>query len=124
MFSRYKKQSAAQPVEKQAPKAAPAASAAEPSASTAVARKPVQKKAAEVVGNDRDRKRKERLGEIKQELKAEAEADALLHGEDQSSLLNDVLRLFVSKAHAQEAWQDTITFTLEPGEYIEIQERH
>ncbi|WP_170473654.1 CpaF family protein [Ruegeria arenilitoris] len=71
MFSRYKKQSDAQPVEKQAPKAAPAASAAEPSASTAVARKPVQKKAAEVVGNDRDRKRKERLGEIKQELHRE-----------------------------------------------------
>ncbi|WP_170604692.1 CpaF family protein [Ruegeria arenilitoris] len=71
MFSRYKKQSDAQPVEKQAPKAAPVASAAEPSASTAVARKPVQKKAAEVVGNDRDRKRKERLGEIKQELHRE-----------------------------------------------------
>lgn len=60
------------------------------------------------------------MGEIKQELKAEAEADALLHSEDQSSLLNDILGLFVSTAHAQEAWQDTITFTLEPGEFTEI----
>jgi hypothetical protein len=61
------------------------------------------------------------MGEIKQQLKAEAEADAELHGKDQSSLLmNDILGLFVSTAHAQEAWQDTITFTLEPGEYTEI----
>jgi len=53
------------------------------------------------------------MGEIKQQLKAEAEADAELHGKDQSSLLmNDILGLFVSTAHAQEAWQDTITFTL------------
>lgn len=60
------------------------------------------------------------MGEIKQELKAEAEADALLHGEDQSSLMNDIFGLFVSTAHAQEAWQDTITFTLEPGDFTEI----
>lgn len=60
------------------------------------------------------------MGEIKQQLKAEAEADALLHGEDQSSLLNDFFGLFVSTAQAQEAWQDTITFTLAPGEYTEI----
>ena len=60
------------------------------------------------------------MGEIKQQLKAEAEADALLHGEDQSSLMNDIFGLFVPSAHAQEAWQDTITFTLEPGEFTEI----
>jgi hypothetical protein len=60
------------------------------------------------------------MGEIKQELKAEAEADALLHGADQSSMLNDILGLFVSAAQAQEAWQDTITFTLEPGASTEI----
>lgn len=60
------------------------------------------------------------MGAIKQELKAEAEADALLHGEDQSSLMNNIFGLFVSTAHAQEAWQDTITFTLEPGEFTEI----
>lgn len=61
------------------------------------------------------------MGEIKQQLKVEAEADAGLHGGDQSSsLLNDLLGLFVSTAHAQEAWQDTITFTLEPGEFTEI----
>ena len=61
------------------------------------------------------------MGEIKQQLKAEAEADAELHGGDvSSSLMNDILGLFVSAAHAQEAWQDTIIFTLEPGEYTEI----
>ncbi|MEO0771859.1 MAG: transmembrane anchor protein [Pseudomonadota bacterium] len=60
------------------------------------------------------------MGEIKQQLKAEAEADALLHGDDQSSLMNDIFGLFVSTAHAQEAWQDTITFTLAPGEFTEI----
>ncbi|KIC41280.1 type II secretion system protein E [Ruegeria sp. ANG-R] len=71
MFSRYKKQPSAQPVETQAPKAeAPTATAAAPS-TTAVARKPVKKKAAEVVGNDKERKRKERLGEIKLELHRE-----------------------------------------------------
>ncbi len=60
------------------------------------------------------------MGKIKQQLKAEAEADSLLHDEEQSSLMNDVLALFVGTAHAQEAWQDTITFTLEPGDYTEI----
>lgn len=60
------------------------------------------------------------MGEIKQELKAEAEADALLHNDDQSSLMNNIFGLFVSTAHAQEAWQDTITFTLAPGEFTEI----
>ncbi|WP_299049167.1 transmembrane anchor protein [uncultured Tateyamaria sp.] len=61
------------------------------------------------------------MGEIKQQLKAEAEADAELHGGDtSSSLMNDLLGLFVSAAHAQEAWQDTIAFTLEPGEFTEI----
>ena len=75
MFSRYKKQSGAQPVATPAqPQKTPAASPtpAQPSASTAVARKPVQNKtAADVKGNDRDRKRKERLGEIKIELHRE-----------------------------------------------------
>ena len=61
------------------------------------------------------------MGEIKQQLRAEAEADALLHGTDESSsLMNDILGLFVSTAHAEEAWQDTITFTLVPGDYTEI----
>lgn len=60
------------------------------------------------------------MGEIKQQLKAEAEADALQHREDQSSLMNDIFGLLVSTAHAQEAWQDTITFTLAPGEFTEI----
>ncbi|WP_425083868.1 CpaF family protein [Ruegeria profundi] len=68
MFSRYKKASDAQPVETpaKAPEAAPAAPTA-----TAVARKPAQKKAGEVTSADRDRKRKERLSEIKIELHRE-----------------------------------------------------
>lgn len=61
------------------------------------------------------------MGEIKQELAAEAAADELLHGtDDQSSLIDEVLGLFISTAQAQEAWQDEITFTLAPGEYTEI----
>ncbi|WP_170456151.1 CpaF family protein [Ruegeria arenilitoris] len=75
MFSRYKKPSGAQPVATpaQAPKAAeaPAAPAAAPSPSTAIARKPLTKTAAEAKGNDRERKRKERLSEIKIELHRE-----------------------------------------------------
>lgn len=61
------------------------------------------------------------MGEIKQELAAEAAADAELHVPDESSsLLNDILGLFVSTAHAQEAWKDEISLTLAPGESAEI----
>ena len=61
------------------------------------------------------------MGEIKQQLAAEAAADELLHGGDESSsLMNDIFGLFVSTAHAQEAWMDEITFTLAPGEFTEI----
>ena len=61
------------------------------------------------------------MGEIKQQLAEEAAADALLHGaQEESSLLDDIRGLFVSTAHAQEAWTDEITFTLEPGEFTEI----
>ena len=61
------------------------------------------------------------MGEIKQQLAAEAAADEALHGGDESSsLMNDIFGLFVSNAHAQEAWQDEITFTLEPGAFTEI----
>src|SRR6056297_2172044 len=49
------------------------------------------------------------MGEIKQQLAAEAAADAETHGEETSSLVNDILGLFVGKAQAQEAWQDQIT---------------
>lgn len=69
MFSRYKKQPEAQPV--QTPAAAPAPAAEKKPSANAVARRPVQKKAAEPVVADRDRKRKERLGEIKIELHRE-----------------------------------------------------
>lgn len=61
------------------------------------------------------------MGEIKQELADEAEKDQKLHGDDQSSsLLHDIFGLIVGKAHAQEVWRDEITFTLAPGDYIEI----
>jgi len=61
------------------------------------------------------------MGEIKQQLAAEAAADEALHGsDDSSSLMNDIFGLFVGTAHAQEAWQDEITFTLAPGASTEI----
>ena len=61
------------------------------------------------------------MGEIKQQLAAEAAADEALHGGDESSsLMNDIFGLFVGAAHAQEAWQDEIIFTLAPGESTEI----
>lgn len=61
------------------------------------------------------------MGEIKQQLEAEAEADRRLHGnDDSSSLMDSVFGLFVSTAHAQEAWTDELTFTLEPGASTEV----
>lgn len=62
------------------------------------------------------------MGEIKQELADEAEQDQMTHDEPEqsSSLLNEVFGLFVGTAHAQEAWTDTITFTLAPDAYTEI----
>lgn len=59
------------------------------------------------------------MGEIKTQLAEEAEADRKLDAaaDEQSSLLEDVLGLFVSAAHAQdtEVWRDEISFTLAPG---------
>lgn len=53
------------------------------------------------------------MGEIKQQLAAEAADDAVQHGTDaSSSLMNDIFGLFVSSAFAQEAWQDEITLSL------------
>ena len=61
------------------------------------------------------------MGEIKQQLAAEAAADEALHGSDDSSwIMDDLLGLFVSTAQAQEAWTDEVTFTLAPSEYTEI----
>ncbi|MEX0316658.1 MAG: CpaF family protein [Ruegeria sp.] len=73
MFSRYKKQSAAEPVAEKAKAAAAAEAAAAASAPkpTVSMRKPVQQRPAEPKMADRDRKRKERLGEIKVELHRE-----------------------------------------------------
>lgn len=60
------------------------------------------------------------MGEIKSQLYEEAEADRRMEAE-QSSLLDDLLGLFVGAAYAQEApvWQDETTFTLQPGESAE-----
>lgn len=64
------------------------------------------------------------MGEIKRELAEEAEADRLLDEqramEQSSSVLDAVFGLFVGTAHAQEAWRDEVTFTLEPGASAEI----
>ncbi|EAQ23929.1 hypothetical protein [Roseovarius sp. 217] len=64
------------------------------------------------------------MGEIKVQLAAEAEADRLLDEQralDQSSsVLDSVFNLFVGAAHAQEVWQDEVTFVLEPGDTAEI----
>lgn len=64
------------------------------------------------------------MGEIKVQLAQEAEADRLLDEQralDQSSsLLHSVFGLFVGAVHAQEAWQDKVTFILEPGDTAEI----
>jgi hypothetical protein len=69
------------------------------------------------------------MGEIKVQLAEEAEADRLmeLEAQEQSSLMDDILGLFVGSAHAQEAvtpeavseWRDEITFTLASGESAE-----
>lgn len=64
------------------------------------------------------------MGEIKVQLAEEAEADRLLDeqlGQEQSfNVLDSVFGLFVGTAHAQEAWRDEVTFTLEPGATAEI----
>jgi len=69
------------------------------------------------------------MGEIKQQLSAEAEADRQLQmqrietEEKSSSLLDGLLGLIVSSAHAQsaeKAWTDEQTYTLVPGDSIEI----
>ncbi len=63
------------------------------------------------------------MGEIKTQLAEEAEADRLmeLEAQEQSSLMNDILGLFVGAAHAQEAevWRDETSFTLAPGDSAE-----
>jgi len=57
------------------------------------------------------------MGEIKHELSHEAETDHQEEGGSQSlNLIDGILNVFVGKAHAQEAWRDTLTFTLEPGD--------
>lgn len=62
------------------------------------------------------------MGEIKQELSDEEERDRQLHGGtgDQSNGLDVLMEILVSKAHAEEVWRDTATFTLAPGASAEI----
>ena len=61
------------------------------------------------------------MGKIKQQLAREAAEDQLIHGGDQSlNLMNDIFGLFVGAAHAQDAWTDTVTFTLAPDAFTEV----
>lgn len=67
------------------------------------------------------------MGEIKVQLAAEAEADRLLDEQRNqdlsSSILDGVFGLVIGTAHAQEApeaWTDTVTFRLEPGDTAEV----
>jgi hypothetical protein len=61
------------------------------------------------------------MGEIKQQLAREAAEDEAIHGGDQSSsVMDDIFGLFVGVAHAQEAWTDTVTFTLAPDAATEV----
>lgn len=62
------------------------------------------------------------MGEIKKELAEEAEQDRLKHGgsDKSSSLIGNFIGSLIGTAKAQDAWRDTITFTLAPGKYTEI----
>jgi hypothetical protein len=69
------------------------------------------------------------MGEIKQQLHAEAEADRQMElektkpNDQSSSLLDGFFGLIVGTAHAQSTdqnWTDEYTYTLEPGEGIEV----
>jgi hypothetical protein len=69
------------------------------------------------------------MGEIKQQLHAEAEADRQMEleklkaNDQSSSLIDGLFGLIVSKAHAQSSdqnWTDEYTYTLERGEGIEV----
>jgi hypothetical protein len=61
------------------------------------------------------------MGEIKQQLAREAAEDEAIHGGDQSSsVIDGIFGIFVGAAHAQEAWTDTVTFTLAPDAATEI----
>ena len=69
------------------------------------------------------------MGEIKQQLHAEAEADRQLEmkknntTDESSSLLDGFFGLIVGKAHAQSTgqnWTDEYTYTLKRGEGIEV----
>ncbi len=62
------------------------------------------------------------MGEIKQELFEEAEKDKALHSSDghSSSVLDEILSVFVGAAYAQDTWRDELSFSLAPGEAAEI----
>lgn len=60
------------------------------------------------------------MGEIKQQLAREAAEDEMIRGDQSSSLVDGIFGLFVGAAHAQEAWIDTVTFTLAPDAATEI----
>ncbi len=60
------------------------------------------------------------MGEIKHELHHEAESDKANHQDNHSlNRFERALNVFINSALAEEAWDHTITFTLEPGEHTE-----
>ncbi|MFK7966419.1 MAG: transmembrane anchor protein [Burkholderiaceae bacterium] len=65
------------------------------------------------------------MGEIKAQLAKEAAQDHQTEtkDDDKSSLLNELLNVFISNAQAQSdkpAWKETLSFKLSPGEGTEI----
>ncbi len=62
------------------------------------------------------------MGNIKRELTIEAEQDKLNHSRNNhnTNQLSWIVDLLFNSAHADDAWQETITFTLTPGASHEI----
>ncbi len=61
------------------------------------------------------------MGEIKRELAIEAEEDKVNHSSSRNSnTLERLLNVLFTSAYADDAWQDTVSFTLEPGASKEI----
>lgn len=60
------------------------------------------------------------MGEIKRQLAQEAAEDALIHDDQSFNLIDGVFGLFAGAAQAEEAWTDTVSFTLAPGATAEV----
>ncbi len=60
------------------------------------------------------------MGEIKEGLAKEAEEDLKSHGDKGSNAIDKLWQFLIPSAHAQEAWKDEVTFTLAPGNAMEV----